>query len=229
VYEFCRENAASAVAVDDGEEILSHLSYTKRRIYIGEDSETEYQKSLDSFLRAWYLGNMRFENHTVYKFDIGASYEKDYSKEIPKLIYAAERMTIGTMGFIRLDGLEYTKRRGFGFSTGEGISIVERSGPDLLRQDLVEGENEVEYLVEAPRGQYELLVVSGDSESESVTVLEAVGGRKTGGEILPKGAFSAKLIPVIHENDGCIRLKISTKRGYKWKINAVMLNLYKQF
>ena len=84
------------------------------------------------------------------------------------------------------------------------------------------------YLIEAPRGQYELLVISGDECEDSVTVLDAEGGRKTGGKLIKAGKYQASLIPIIHEEDGNMRLKISTVNGKKWKINYIMVNLYKQ-
>lgn len=213
---------------EDNTKIDRHVTYTKRQISIGEDENSGYQKALDSFTRSWYLGNMRFENHNVYKFDFGFDYEKDYSKEILRQSYCAEKMCIGTLGFNRLSDLEFTVKRGFGFVNAKSISPVRRNGPDLLREDLLEGEEKVSFLIEAPKGQYELFVVSGDEDEESVTLLNCDEGRKCGGEIIKKGSFQYKVIPLVHENDGNIKLDISTKKGKKWKLNYILMNLHKQ-
>jgi len=73
------------------------------------------------------------------------------------------------------------------------------------------------------------LVVSGDACEENITILDAENGRRTGGEVIPAGRYQCKLLPVVHEEDGLIRLRISTEPGNKWKLNFLMLNLHKQF
>ena len=57
------------------QQVWHRETYTKRNIYIGEDPEVQYHKSLDAFIRDWYLGNVRCANHTVYKFDFGTIYK----------------------------------------------------------------------------------------------------------------------------------------------------------
>ena len=73
-----------------------------------------------------------------------------------------------------------------------------------------------------------LFVVSGDSFEESVTKLSCPEGRTCGGELIKKGQFQCKVIPLVHEKDGLIELKISTEKGKKWKLNYILMNLYKQ-
>lgn len=227
VYEFGEKAPERS---DTGEDVTYHTAYTKRKVFIGEDENTEYYRALDSFTRDWYLGNVRMENHSVYKFDFGACEEKkDFSNVLFRTGYGADGMFMSTMGFNPIKELPFTVKRGYGFADSTGISLVDRGSPDEIRRDFAEGYGEAEFLIEAPRGQYELLVISGDEEEESATLLEAVGGRRTGGELLSAGRYQAKLIPVIHEEDGCIRLKISSAHGKKWKINSILVNLYKQF
>ncbi len=213
---------------EDNRRINEHLTYTKRRIFIGEDSESKYKTALDSFIRDWYLGNVRMENHNVYKFDFGLDFEKDYSKDLYSQFYGAEKMIIGTMAFNRFSVLPFTAKRGFGFTDTENISAVDRGEPDNLRRDFLEGEKDTTFLIEAPRGQYELFVVSGDFLEESVTKLSCPEGRTCGGELIKKGHFQCKVIPLVHEKDGLIELKISTEKGKKWKLNYILMNLYKQ-
>ncbi len=209
-------------------EILEHLTYTKRRISIGENAESGYKTALDSFTRDWYLGNVRMENHNVYKFDFGTDTEKDYSVDLHRQTYGAEKMGIGTMAFNRLNELDFTEKRGFGFENSESIKRVDRGAPDILRRDFLEGTEKNSFLFDAPAGQYELFVVSGDECEDSVTVLNCEEGRHCGGEIIKAGDYQYKVIPLVHERDGNIKLDISTVPGKKWKLNYILVNLYKQ-
>jgi len=188
-----------------------------------------YEKKLDSFIRDWYLGNVRLENHTVYKFDFGGTEEKDYSQMLFRQGFAAEEMLVKAMKFLRPSTDAFTVRRGYGFDSADTLQNVDRGEPDALRQDFAEGDAPAEFLIEVPRGQYELLVISGDEKEDSVTALEAVGGRSCGGNVVKAGTWQCELIPVIHERDGMITLRLSTKPGYKWKLNAILMNMVKQF
>jgi len=211
--------------------ILSKMTYTKRNIFLGENPESKYQKSLDYFIRDWYLGNVRMSNHLMYKFDMTASTTKNYTDGPFRMFFGAEERLIGTMAYntFENDKLQFTAKQGFGFNDASNIKIIDRGAPDLLRKDFAEGKESVEFVIDAPRGQYELFVVSGDIDENSITVLEAVNGRKAGGDIVKKGQFQCKVLPLFNEDDEPIRLKISTKEGYKWKINYIMLNAVKGY
>lgn len=213
---------------DEQPDVMSHLAFTKRHIYIGENADTAYHKAVDGFIRDWYLGNARMENHTVYKFDLGGNYQKDYQKELYRQFFGAEPMIIHSLDFVRLKELPFTVFRGYGFENAENIRIVRRGGPDGLREDFVEGDMPATFLIEVPKGQYEMLAVSGDEKEDTVTVLETEQGLRTGGGLVKAGQFQCKVLPVIHEEDGCIRLKIYTIPGKKWKLNFVFVNLVKQ-
>lgn len=216
---------------DYTEEILKRLTYTKRQIFLGEDPEAKYQKEVDYFVRDWYLGNVRMSNHLMYKFDFTNITDKEYHKAIFRMFYGAEQRMIGTMGFNTFEGdkLAFTAKQGFGFDDAKKATLTLRKGPDVLRQDFVEGTEDIEFIIDAPRGQYELFVVSGDKEEENVTILEAVNGRKAGGTVVKKGEYQCKVLPLFNEDDEPIRLKISTKEGYKWKVNYIMLNAVKGY
>ena len=234
LYFIAREPMTEIPAPDDDSYntgILTRETFAKRRIFIGEDEDTAYYKALDGFIRCWYLGNVRLENRTVYKFDFGTVADKDYAEILTRQCYGFDKRTIKLLGFnfIGQDALPFTVRRGFGFTDCTGMLSVDRGAPDGLRRDFVEGTNDTEFVIEAPRGQYELLVVSGDDAEDSLTNLEAVNGRAVKGGVMRAGQYQAKVLPLVNEEEEPIRLRISTEKGYKWKINYMMLNAVKGY
>ena len=218
----------TAKAEADGycEKILSHLTYTKRNIYLGEDSEAVYRMAVDRQMRDWYFGNIRMQNNTMYKFDFTNDANKRYSDVFARQTVCAEDRPVEMMGFVPVgdDALEFTDYRGYGFLSGDGLSVIRRDGPDGLRCDFVSSERQNEFIIEVPRGQYELFVVSGDNDEDSFTKISAVNGLAPECEVVSRGEYQCKVIPVIVADNENIRLKVSTESGYKWKINYILLN-----
>ena len=213
------------------EDILNHLTYTKRNIYIGETPEVKYQKAFDGFIRDWYIGNVRAQNHTVYKFDFTNDDSKKYTTVMERQAYTAAELMSAAMGFFKVGDseMQFDPERGFGFKDASKLRIKDSLTPDTLRRDFVTGTEDAEFEIEVPRGQYELFVASGDSNEESVTILEAVNGMRGGGEVIKKGEYQCKVLPLINNYDEPIVLKVSTKPNYKWKINFIMLNSVKGY
>ena len=217
---------------DYAEQTLTHYTYTKRHISIGENKETIYRKALDGVLRDWYVGNVRHMNHTVYKFDFTQEVSKVYYPLLEPQASAADMRSNTWCGFVPVDNekLAFTPFAGYGFTSAEGIELIDRGEPDVLRRDLVSGTGDAEFVIEAPRGEYEMFVCSGDENEDSVTLLEAVNGRSAGGEVVKKGEYQCKILPLVNESDDdYIRLKVSTKPGYRWKLNYIVLNAIKGY
>lgn len=213
------------------EEVLSHYTYTKRNIFLGENPEAKYRKAFDAFIRDWYIGNVRTQNHTVYKFDFTNDDKKVYSKYMDRQSATAEERLVTGMKFFPVgeENIEFTPYQGYGFESAEGIKILDAGEPDLIRRDFASGAGEAEFVIEAPRGQYEFFVSSGDADEDSVTILETANGMHAGGDVVKKGQYQCKVLSVINDYDEPIRLKVSTKPGYKWKINYIMLNVIKGY
>lgn len=224
-YIFGCENKEDTKDYDNS--IDTHVTYTKRLISVGENSETVYRKKLDSAMRDWYYGNSRMANHTVYKFDFTKLSEKNYAAEIPMQRVISEGIVMGGMDFVRLGGEVFTHERGYGFD--RQVNVVDRAAPDLLRRDFAEGVEDTEFIIEMPRGQYELLVVSGDENQESLTIISGENSRRAGGKKVPAGCFQCELIPIIQEYDEPLVLKLSTVQGFKWKLNAIIVNVIKGY
>jgi len=209
--------------------ITTHNTHTRRTISIGENAETTYQRKLDKFTRDFCLGNVRMSNRTVYKFDFTNESEKKYSDFFPIQCYVNQGHHMNTLDFFRIGAEEFTSARGFGFSSADGVRISSSSAPDALRTDFAEGELDTDFIIDAPRGQYELLIISGDSNEDSVTIATCENSRKIGGDVVPKGIYQCEIIPIIQEYDEPIRIKISTRQGFRWKLNSIMLNIVRAY
>jgi len=209
--------------------ITTHKTYTRRTISIGEDREAQYQKKLDRYTRDWYLGNVRMSNRTVYKFDFTNRSEKNYAAFMPIQSYVNQGHPMNTLDFFRIGAGKFSSLVGYGFADPAGIQIRETCAPDALRADFAEGTEDAEFIIDAPRGHYEVLVISGDGEEDSITVAQCENSRRIGGAVVPAGQFQCEMIPVIMEYDEPIRIHISTKPGYRWKINGILLNLVKGY
>ena len=210
--------------------VQSRMTYTKRHIYIGENPDTAYWKALDGSIRDWYYGNMRMSNHTVYKFDFGTAKEKCYTDSFPRQAIVAEERGITSLPFVPVTAeTRYTTQQGYGFASCEGLFAADAQHRDALRADFVGGTEEAAFMIEVPRGQYELLVISGDAQQDTVTVLSGPNGFCAGGNIVKKGTWQCELIPVILKKDGPLTLRIRTQPGYGWRINAVIMNTWKGY
>ena len=157
--------------------------------------------------------------------------DKAYMKTLARQAYVGPDRTLLSMPFILItpENAAFTCKQGYGFSNVEGITAKLREEPDCLRQDFLQGQLETEFIIEAPRGQYELLVISGDRDEDSVTILEGAHGYRTEGGVVKSGRYQCELIPMIQKRDEPMRLKISTKPGYSWKLNCIFLNVIKGY
>ena len=211
--------------------VLTHTSALKRKIFIGEDTDTAYYRALDGATREWMYGNLRHANHTLYKFDFGAEAGKEYWTEFLAQSLSDAGRSMKHMSFEPVLGekIAFTPKQGYGFLNAEGITAVDRGAPDLLRRDFLEGEGDATFIVEMPRGQYELLVVSGDALEDSVTRITTEQGYAVGGNVVPRGRYQCELVPVIQKKDEPLRIRISTEKGYKWKLNLIILNTVKGY
>ena len=120
---------------------------------------------------------------------------------------------------------EYQGETGYGFAFPEGLATVDRGLPDSLRRDFISGSQDNEFWIELPRGKYNMLLISGDEEGETlthITLIHRCG--KISGEILGPGQYQCRIIPFTHEKDGVFKIGLSTENKYTWKLNALFLN-----
>ena len=226
-----QENAFESVSNEEYQlQVVYRESYTKRKVFLGENTEASYHKGVDGFLRDWYLGNCRMANHTLYKFDFTSCKDKVYTRGWTRQALVPDSRVIHPIGFkqIGLENAQFTVKQGYGFSSLNGLSVIAREMDDPLRRDFIQSAEPTEFWIEVPRGQYEMLVVSGDADEDSLTILQT-DMWKVGGCLVKKGQYQCELIPVILKRDGLIRLKIFTKPGNRWKINNLYLNVIKGY
>jgi hypothetical protein len=123
----------------------------------------------------------------------------------------------------------FTPVQGYGFASCEGLIAADGQHTDALRADFVGGTEDSVFMIEVPRGQYELLVISGDADHDTVTELSGPNGFQAGGGVVKKGTWQCELIPAIRKLDGPLKLHIRTKPGYGWRINAILMNTLKGY
>ncbi len=204
-------------------EVLRHTTYTHRHVYLGEDENTDFERKIDGFVRDYQFSNARHSHRTVYKFDFGTGTEKTYPLFRQTLASDPAGVVIG-MAFRQLGAEAFTPQTGYGFADGNGIACIDRGLPDDLRRDFVTSTQNTEFCIELPCGLYDLLFVSGDAAAPGATFIEAPNGARIG-NIIPAGQFSTMILPIAHEQDGMLRLKISTQPGQAWKLNLMFVNL----
>lgn len=220
--------AVARVEASDQTGVMERLTYTKRRIFIGEDQNTEYKKAVDGFLRDWHVGNIRHVHRTPYKFDFGAEFDKDYFKAYVHQVNVADPgLLYHGMVFKQVGAQPFIPFVGYGFASAEGVRLVVRAQEsDLLRRDFVEGEAPASFLVELPQGRYDLLIVSGDAQEDSITCLRTPEGTCAGGDVIPAGRYQCAALLCNHPREGILRIDIASKPGYRWKLNLLLMNIY---
>lgn len=205
---------------------VRQAAFTHRRVYLGENRHTEFHRAVDAFTCAFRLGNAHQYPVTQYVFDFGiAAGEKNYDPVYRKQLFRTGKSLL-FFGAPKRVGLDvYDGDAGYGFASLEGLAVQDRSAPDDMRRDFIEGSADCEFRIELPRGKYNLLVVSGDEEGESLTHLslpDLYG--KIPGEVMRAGRYQCRTIPFVHERDGVFRLELSTETSCMWKLNTLFLN-----
>lgn len=195
-----------------------------RRIFIGENPDTEYYKALDSFVCSFGFANAVRPQWTQLVFDFGndsavKNYDSAYSREFSRmdryLLYSTAPKQVGVIG--------YMPDLGYGFADIDGIRVSVQEGTDDLRRDSVEGEQPAEFLIELPKGRYDILIISGDATMSSHTTVSLPQYGTTAGGHTEAGRYQCLNVPVSHIKDGILRIAFDGA-GCTWKLNALFLN-----
>ncbi len=237
----CFGDSAGFWEAGEETEVLCHrASETGRRIFLGADRHTGYFKLIDAFTCPYLFGNELQYHMTPYVFDFGLCKGfKDYSNAYPVQTIRSGRCVLYCGGPRRLGAEQYPAdcfaegntidaaflTRSYGFLNAKDIRAIERSGPDDLRKDFLESQREAVFVINLPKGKYDLLIVSGDEKEASFAEFcLAAQGTRTDTGLLGAGRYACKILPAVQEADGELRLRIRTKEGYSWKLNAIFVN-----
>ncbi len=211
--------------------VLCHTAaITHRRIFLGADPDTRFRQAVDAFTCPLLFGNELCYPRTPCIFDFGASSQKqtackDYDNTYPRQIILSGQCILYCAGPKPVGAEPYTPEKGYGFLDTEGICRKKRNAPDDLRADFLEGSRPAVFVLDLPRGKYDLLIVSGDEEEASGTRFSLKEqGTKADTGILPPGRYGCMHLPLIHARDGQMLLSISSSPGYHWKLNAIFVN-----
>lgn len=195
-----------------------------RRVFWGKDRDTDYLRALDAITFDYWQGDARVPRASVYRVDFsrpGTEMPKDYTAVLPRQYHACGKIGLD---FLRVTaGSQYSVTDGFGFRHLCGLTYSDRGKGDPFRRDFVGGTAENELLVYLARGQYQLFVVSGDYDEETATILEAAGQRWETGLLAP-ARFGFATLPVRHESDGPLGVRLAARRGCAWKLNLMIIN-----
>lgn len=210
------------------QEVLMHrAARTHRRTFIGEDRHTRFYKAVDSMVCPYGYAEGLHYSMTPYIFDFTEEEDKDYDDVYEKQIIEAGRAVLFAGGPRTVGTDCYRADRGYGFIAERdcGIFIRKRQGPDSMRRDFAEGVQEAAFGVELPAGKYDILVISGDEEEDSLTHISVPQcGVKLEGEPAAAGEYQCRIIPVMHRQDGVLKIVLGTEKEKKWKMNAVFIN-----
>ncbi|MCY9661796.1 glycoside hydrolase N-terminal domain-containing protein [Paenibacillus chondroitinus] len=206
---------------------LVHEAHTHRRVFLGKNHDTQHARLLDHFTFDYYSGNTRESRLAAYRLDFGVAshlVEKDYTDVLPRQVHV-DGVLGQTFRKVTLDSM-FKPYTGIGWECAEDLGAMDRGGPDELRRDFIGGKREATFVVELPKGRYDLLFVSGDQEEPSYTEIEIVGGTTTWKpeKMLKAGEFATDIVPIAQRGDGYLKLRLRTCEGSQWRMNALIIN-----
>lgn len=220
--QYAEEEIGNGNCLDMAEcdDILVHTAHTGRRVFIGKDSDTDYIKTLDSFLKNYYVANEPRRRMTTYRFKFGKFADDG------KCLTDSSRTDYDT-AFMSLDitpQRDFSVYEGYGFTEHGNIKEHDSMMFDALRRSNLSSDERAVFSFELLKGRYDILVICGDALKDSDTIIKSPDGSFN--EIrrkLKKGEFKAVIIPVVQYEDGVFKLCFDTE-GSEWSVCAVLVN-----
>lgn len=203
-----------------------HEAHTHRRVFLGKNQDTQHYRTLDHFTFDYYAGNYRESRLAAYRLDFGMSsdlLEKDYTNVLPKQVHM-DGVLGQTFRKITPD-MRFTPYSGLGWDSHEDLIAADREGPDELRRDFIGGTSEATFIVELPKGRYDLLFISGDLGASSYTEVEIIGQSTWKPEhAIKAGEFVTEIGSINQRKDGYASIRFRTCEGSQWRVNALIIN-----
>lgn len=203
-----------------------HEAHTHRRVFLGKNQDTQHYRTLDHFTFDYYAGNYRESRLAAYRLDFGVSpesLEKNYTNVLPRQVHM-EGVLGQTFRKITPD-MQFTPYSGLGWDNSEDLIAADYEGPDELRRDFIGGTSEATFIVELPKGRYDLLFISGDLEASSYTEVEIIGQITWKPDrALRAGEFVTEMLSIPQRKDGYASIRFRTCEGSQWRVNAIIIN-----
>jgi hypothetical protein len=203
-----------------------HEAHTHRRVFLGKNQDTQHNKTLDHFTFDYYAGNSRESRLAAYRLDFGVEpdvLEKNYVNVLPRQLH---REGVLGQSFRKITPVTMFKPySGLGWEKVKAVFAMDCGEPDDLRRDFIGGTHEATFIVELPKGRYDVLFVSGDSKAPSYTEVEIIGQSTWKPErALKAGEFATDILPVTQRKDGYVSIRFRSCEGSQWRVNALIIN-----
>ncbi|CAN7445760.1 glycosyl hydrolase family 95 catalytic domain-containing protein [Paenibacillus sp. LjRoot56] len=205
---------------------LVHVAHTHRRVFLGKNRDTQHDRMLDHFTFDYYSGNYRESRLAAYRLDFGVAshvLEKDYTKVLPRQVHM-EGVLGQTFRKITPETV-FQPYTGIGWESRDHLHAMDREVPDELRRDFIGGTCDATFIVELPKGRYDVLFVTGDQREPTYTEIEIVQHSRWKPELaLKAGQFATEILPITQRKDGYVRIKFNSCNGMAWRVNVLIIN-----
>lgn len=190
-----------------------YIGHTGARIYAGKDQNTEYERMLDTFVCDYYVADTRHRNRIVYFF--AAGWEENCLSE--------EEQRFGLPVTVLWENASYEVCKGYGFCNAQnvGVAVV---GSGRLAQRYWTSDEPAVFVLDLPRGQYELFVGCSDRCDMRLRCCGAVQEVHN-----PAGRCSGHIFPIVHQQDGLVQIELEPVEGKAWKVHTIICKKHHVF
>ena len=202
---------------------LVTIAPSERRVFLGKDENTDYNRTLDGFIWEYYAGDVPLPEVTQYKFDFTAEgMAKNYRDALPAQYYAC-----GKPGpdFKKINPQSvYTYTLGYGWKTPEGLEYSDRESPDSIRRDFIGSTSANSFVMDLRKGSYRMVIISGDALEPAHTLVKLSNGVSWDSGLIKADRYRTQIISFDQQKDGKFEIGFDTVDGRSWKLNAIILN-----
>lgn len=205
-------------------QVLAVPAFTRRRVFLGKNRDTDYHRALDGALLDYHAGHVPQSKLTIYKFDFtSAGLSKDYHS-----VVSWQWHVCGKQGgpFVPLDaGSAYSLPIGRGWARTSGLQYHDHGGPDDLRRDSVSSLYDAELKIDLRAGQYQLIPICGSAGTRTSVSIRATNGTEWQAPSLGKGEFEVGALLLNHYRDSTAVLHFESADGVSpWAICGLIIN-----
>lgn len=204
--------------------VQKRTSTHHRRIYLGEDPETEFVKTFDAWMAGYGMGNhLQMPFIPFRALDAGARPDKDYDLLSHRPVSVSEDSLVYYTGWESLEANSFYNGDSGWTEGGDRMERFHGDSENLLLEDGLTGQTAAVYAQRVPAGKYEFFVLcSGD------TRLTLQNNGLQGGGVCKNGRYIIEEMAVVMKQEGVIRLQIEAGEE-PWRLHALMLRRERSF